>query len=47
MKDHDNGGCGCFLYILLIIIIMAISYIIFGAVWNSDLPEWVKYWLLF
>ena len=43
---HDDHGCGCFLYLIGVIIAIVVSCVIAAAVINSDLPDWLKYLIL-
>ena len=42
-KDYNYGGAiGCLIYIVLVVACIAIPI----AIANSDMPFWVKWWLL-
>lgn len=40
---EDNFGC---LYLICFVVTIVICALIFRAVWNSDLPMWLKWMLL-
>ena len=37
---------GCFWYVLLVVIVLALSLGLTYAIATSDMPDWVKFWLL-
>lgn len=44
---EDNIGCiGCFMYISIFIAVIGLSILFTKTIVNSDLPEWVKFFLL-
>ena len=35
-----------FIIILAVVIVCILSLLITKAIWNSNLPDWLKFWLL-
>lgn len=47
MKNKDNSSLVAFVvFIVCALVIMGLSALATCAIVNSDLPEWVKFWLL-
>lgn len=44
MKTKDN--IGCVVYVIMAIIMLAISLGLTYLIGTSDLPNWLKFWLL-
>ena len=42
MKDNFD----IFIIILAVVIVCILSLLITKAIWNSNLPDWLKFWLL-
>lgn len=46
MKNNDYSGCGCAIYFVMAVIVLAICFGITYLIATSNLPDWVKFWLL-
>ena len=43
---RKNEGCGCFVFVIGMLLILAILFGYGYLIATSDLPDWVKFWLL-
>ena len=46
MRNWNEDDIGCVIYVLVAVIIIAISVGIAYWIAVSDMPEWLKFWLL-
>ena len=46
MKNNDYSGCGCAIYFVMAVIVLAICIGIAYLIATSNLPDWVKFILL-
>lgn len=44
--EVESSGCGCAIYFVMVVIVLAICFGITYLIATSNLPDWVKFWLL-
>lgn len=44
--NNENNGCGCIVYLLLAILVLTLSLGSVYLIGTSNMPDWLKFWLL-